>query len=176
MHALVITELAGVGDSDHPGLVPLAPGRECTLGGRAGVHREVFPGCAQGAEHCGRRRMKSVGDVIDGWVPDTIRVVSGEDRELAEALYLRYARAVHLYALRRINADAAQDVTAETFLVAWRRRASMPADPLPWLYAIARRVLANQRRSATRQRRWSTAWRSSHSQSNAPPTVASPRH
>ena len=39
---------------------------------------------------------------------------------------------------------------AETFLVAWRRLDDVPADALPWLYGVARRVLANQRRSADR--------------------------
>jgi len=54
------------------------------------------------------------------------------------------------YALRRAGPDAAQDVVAETFLVAWRRFEDVPPDPLPWLYGTARRVLANQRRSAAR--------------------------
>jgi RNA polymerase sigma-70 factor, ECF subfamily len=39
---------------------------------------------------------------------------------------------------------------AETFLVAWRRLDEMPSDGLPWLYGVARRVLANQRRTADR--------------------------
>jgi RNA polymerase sigma-70 factor (ECF subfamily) len=43
-------------------------------------------------------------------------------------------------------------VVSETFLVAWRRLDSVPDDPLPWLYGVARRVLANQRRSAGRAR------------------------
>jgi RNA polymerase sigma-70 factor (ECF subfamily) len=41
-------------------------------------------------------------------------------------------------------------VIAETFLIAWRRFDDLPSDPLPWLYGVARRVLANQRRSAGR--------------------------
>jgi RNA polymerase sigma-70 factor, ECF subfamily len=57
---------------------------------------------------------------------------------------------VRAYALRRASPDAAQDVVADTFLVVWRRLEDVPADALPWLYGIARRVLANQRRSADR--------------------------
>jgi RNA polymerase sigma factor (sigma-70 family) len=57
---------------------------------------------------------------------------------------------VRAYALRRAAPDAAQDVVAETFLVAWRRLEQVPADALPWLYGTARRVLANQRRAAAR--------------------------
>jgi RNA polymerase sigma-70 factor (ECF subfamily) len=57
---------------------------------------------------------------------------------------------VRAYALRRAGPDAAQDVVADTFLVAWRRLEDVPDDALPWLYGTARRVLANQRRSADR--------------------------
>ncbi len=46
--------------------------------------------------------------------------------------------------------EAAQDVVSETFLVAWRRLDDVPDDALPWIYGVARRVLANQRRSADR--------------------------
>lgn len=58
--------------------------------------------------------------------------------------------AVRGYALRRTSPDAAQDVVAETFLVAWRRLEDVPDDALPWLFGVARRVLANQRRSSDR--------------------------
>jgi RNA polymerase sigma-70 factor, ECF subfamily len=48
----------------------------------------------------------------------------------------------------------ADDVTAETFAVAWRRRDELPGDDVRlWLFGVARRVLANQRRSAQRQER-----------------------
>jgi RNA polymerase sigma-70 factor (ECF subfamily) len=54
------------------------------------------------------------------------------------------------YCLRR-RPETAEDALAETFAVAWRRRDAIPQEPLPWLYGVARRVLANQRRSARRQ-------------------------
>jgi len=55
------------------------------------------------------------------------------------------------YALRR-GADAeAPDVVTETFLVAWRRLDDVPGDPLPWLLNVARKVIANRRRSETRR-------------------------
>jgi RNA polymerase sigma factor (sigma-70 family) len=70
--------------------------------------------------------------------------------ERFEVLFRESYPLVRAYALRRAAADAAQDVVADTFLVAWRRLEDVPEDALPWLYGTARRVLANQRRSASR--------------------------
>ena len=67
-----------------------------------------------------------------------------------EGLFREHYPLVRAYALRRAAPDAAQDVVADTFLVAWRRLDDLPHDPLPWLYATARKVLANQRRTASR--------------------------
>lgn len=67
------------------------------------------------------------------------------------ALFETYYGQVHAYARRRTTQPAdADDVVAETFTVAWRRLGEMPEEPLPWLYGVARRVLANQRRGRNR--------------------------
>src|SRR4051794_31069206 len=71
-----------------------------------------------------------------------------EDR--FEEVFREHYDAVRGFAFRRVPGDLAQDAVAETFLVAWRRLDDVPADALPWLYGVARRVLANQRRSADR--------------------------
>jgi RNA polymerase sigma-70 factor (ECF subfamily) len=55
------------------------------------------------------------------------------------------------YALRRTDAATADDVVSEVFLIVERRLADVPVDALPWLYGVARRVLANQRRSDSRR-------------------------
>jgi RNA polymerase sigma-70 factor (ECF subfamily) len=65
-------------------------------------------------------------------------------------MFREHHAGVRAYALRRAPAELAQDAVAETFLVAWRRLDDVPADALPWLYGVARRTLANQRRSAVR--------------------------
>jgi RNA polymerase sigma factor (sigma-70 family) len=60
------------------------------------------------------------------------------------------------YALRRADdAEDAADVVSETFLVAWRRLPEVPEEPAArlWLYGVARRVLANQRRGSARRGR-----------------------
>ena len=77
---------------------------------------------------------------------------SRADRIAFEALFEEHHRAVLAYALRRTRIDAdAEDVVAETFAIAWRRLDSLPDDALPWLFGVARRVLANQRRGAARR-------------------------
>ena len=74
-----------------------------------------------------------------------------ERRRRLEALFAEQAEAVRAYALRRIGPEAADDTVSEVFVVACRRIEHVPEDPLPWLLACARRVLANQRRGARRR-------------------------
>jgi RNA polymerase sigma-70 factor (ECF subfamily) len=67
-------------------------------------------------------------------------------------VFEEHVRAVSAYALRRTTPMEADDVVAETFLIAWRRLDELPPDAKPWLLGVARRVLANQRRAAGRRR------------------------
>lgn len=67
------------------------------------------------------------------------------------ALWDAHSRRVLAYALRRTDAETAQEVMAETFLVAWRRLAEIPGDPLPWLLVVARNTMSNLHRSRYRQ-------------------------
>jgi len=70
------------------------------------------------------------------------------------ALYAETYRPILAYAMRRTRSvDDANDVVSSTFLVAWRRLDDvLDADvPLAWLYGVARKTLANQRRSTQRQ-------------------------
>jgi RNA polymerase sigma-70 factor, ECF subfamily len=76
--------------------------------------------------------------------------VAPRREERFEDLFREHYAAVRGYALRRAPGDVAQEVVAETFLVAWRRLDDVPDDALPWLFGVARRVLANQRRSERR--------------------------
>jgi RNA polymerase sigma-70 factor (ECF subfamily) len=65
-------------------------------------------------------------------------------------LYERYFDAVRAYAWRRAP-GLADEIVAETFLVAWRRLPEVPDDALPWLIGVARNVRSNLRRSDRRQ-------------------------
>lgn len=70
-------------------------------------------------------------------------------------LFDRHAAAVHRYLARRIG-EPADDLLAETFLVAFRRRASyqpMRLDVRPWLFGIATNVLHRHMRQEERRYR-----------------------
>lgn len=80
--------------------------------------------------------------------------MSAEPDAAFRDLYARHFDAVLGFALRRCDRpEDAADVTAETFVVAWRRLRHVPAGDgtRPWLYGVARRVLANQRRGEGRR-------------------------
>ncbi len=72
---------------------------------------------------------------------------------LAQA-WREHSAAVLAYAARRTSsAEDAADVLAETYLIAWRRIESMPHEPdaRPWLFTVARNVLANHYRATSRR-------------------------
>jgi RNA polymerase sigma factor (sigma-70 family) len=72
------------------------------------------------------------------------------DKRRHDALFAAHHDAVWRFAVRRIGEDGAEDVVAETFLVAWRRLDAVPEQELAWLLGVARKVIANQRRGQRR--------------------------
>lgn len=74
------------------------------------------------------------------------------DESRFRRLYDDHAGAVHRFALRRAGPNTADDVLAETFLVAWRRLDEVPADrERAWLLTTARWVLSEASRSRRRR-------------------------
>lgn len=69
-----------------------------------------------------------------------------------EEVYRAFHGRVWAFVARRIGPSAAEDITAETFLIAWRKLESLPSEPLPWLYGVARNLLLRQDASDTRER------------------------
>ena len=68
---------------------------------------------------------------------------------LQTAFTLHHA-ALFSYARRRTSSvEDAEEAVSATYLTAWRKVDAMPREPETrrWLYAVTRRVLANQRRS-----------------------------
>lgn len=58
------------------------------------------------------------------------------------------------FAQRRVHPSHAEDITADTFLVAWRRFDDAPNEPdhlRAWLFGVARHCLLNTRRGQVRQ-------------------------
>jgi RNA polymerase sigma factor (sigma-70 family) len=53
---------------------------------------------------------------------------------------------------RRVPAADAEDIVSTVFLTAWRRYDDMPADARPWLFGVARGVMANQTRGWLRRK------------------------
>jgi RNA polymerase sigma factor (sigma-70 family) len=70
-----------------------------------------------------------------------------------ELIFDRHFGAVHRYLHRRAGRDLADELTAETFALAFSRRGSCRASGsvLPWLYGIATHSLHRHRRSERRQ-------------------------
>jgi DNA-directed RNA polymerase specialized sigma24 family protein len=72
------------------------------------------------------------------------------------AIYDRHAGEILRYVHARLGPDLAEDITAETFLAAFRRRDHYDlawADARPWLYGIAIRLIGKHRRAESRYRR-----------------------
>src|SRR5260370_18416506 len=86
----------------------------------------------------------------------TIIGLSVSDPEKFAVVFRRHAPAIQRYVARRIGHEAADDVVAETFLVAFRQRASYRDDErdcLPWLYGIATNLVGRHWRTEVRQLR-----------------------
>jgi RNA polymerase sigma-70 factor (ECF subfamily) len=76
------------------------------------------------------------------------------NRAYFESLYRNHYASILRFAARRTDPHAARDVTAETFLVAWRRLDSVPrSNELAWLYTTARNMLIHELRGQTRRSR-----------------------
>lgn len=98
---------------------------------------------------------------MSGPPPSTVRTEddaeivaqSLEQPELFALLYDRYAPDIHRYAARRLGDTAADDIAADTFLVAFRIRSRYDRtrpNARPWLYGIAGNLIGKQRRAEVR--------------------------
>jgi RNA polymerase sigma factor (sigma-70 family) len=78
------------------------------------------------------------------------------DPDQFAAIFDRHAPYVHRYLARRLGREAADDLVAETFLVAFGKRKRYDqsrADARPWLYGIATNLVSQHRRDEARQLR-----------------------
>jgi RNA polymerase sigma factor (sigma-70 family) len=85
-----------------------------------------------------------------------VMVASRQEPSKFAEIFDRYHAEIHRYVGRRLGADAADDIAAETFLVAFRKRARFAADQgqvRSWLYGIATRLVNRHRRDEVRRYR-----------------------
>ncbi|MFB4295709.1 RNA polymerase sigma factor [Actinomadura sp. NTSP31] len=71
-------------------------------------------------------------------------------------LFDRHGDEIHRYVARRLGSGMAEDVVAETFLTAFRKRGRYDGtrpDARPWLYGIATRAVGAHRRAEVRRNR-----------------------
>jgi len=81
----------------------------------------------------------------------------GGDGAAFAGFYLRHKDRLYSHVLNRVRSTAdAEDLTAETFELAWQKRAAITlhpdADILPWLFATANHLLQVHFHRATRRR------------------------
>ncbi|AQZ62250.1 RNA polymerase subunit sigma-70 [[Actinomadura] parvosata subsp. kistnae] len=75
------------------------------------------------------------------------------DPDLFTAVHDRYYRDIYLYVAGRLDTQIAEDLAAETFLLAFDRRDRYEperGDLRPWLFGIATNLIARHRRKETR--------------------------
>jgi RNA polymerase sigma factor (sigma-70 family) len=79
-----------------------------------------------------------------------------DDPELFGTIFDRYYPGIHGFASRRLGRDLADDVAAETFLVAfdrWQRYDTAYDSARPWLFGIASNLIAGHQRAEARRYR-----------------------
>jgi RNA polymerase sigma-70 factor, ECF subfamily len=84
----------------------------------------------------GRGQAEAATDADDA----AIIQLSRHEPEYFTELFRRHATYIQRYVVRRLGRDAADDIVAETFLLAFRQRDSYDqtrSDARPWLYGIA---------------------------------------
>jgi RNA polymerase sigma-70 factor (ECF subfamily) len=96
------------------------------------------------------------GEQADPVTDDAVLAGSLREPERFGLIYDRHFPGIYRYIASRLGPDDAGDLTAETFIDAFRRRASF--DPArgsvrPWLFGIASRLVAQHRRAEARRYR-----------------------
>src|ERR1700726_1005810 len=83
----------------------------------------------------------------------TVIQLSRHEPEHFTVLFRRHAPHIQRYVVRRLGPDVADDIVAETFLLAFRQRNRYDlarSDARPWLYGIATNLIGRHRRAEIR--------------------------
>jgi RNA polymerase sigma factor (sigma-70 family) len=99
-------------------------------------------------------RLKRLQETDEGICSDAALIARSMGApECFASLFDRHAPAIHSYIARRVGPDAADDLAAEVFLIAFQRRRTYNAayaDARPWLYGIATNLVGRRRRDEVR--------------------------
>jgi RNA polymerase sigma factor (sigma-70 family) len=79
---------------------------------------------------------------------------SWDDPDVFAVLFSRYADDIHRYAARRLGAEVADDLMAETFVIAFQQRRRYDLSrphARPWLYGIVTNLVGQHRRAEARR-------------------------
>ena len=74
------------------------------------------------------------------------------DKERFREMHSRVYPDLLRFVERRVPPSEAEDIVSTVFLTAWRRFGEVPEDARPWLFAVARKTMANQVRGWLRRR------------------------
>ncbi|WAL68094.1 RNA polymerase sigma factor [Amycolatopsis cynarae] len=98
--------------------------------------------------------VRAAGEQTDG---DLWQRAADGDEASFTALFERHAQAVWNHAYRLTGSwTAAEDLTSNTFLIAWRKRREVPLvceSALPWLYTVAGNLARTENRGRGRRLR-----------------------
>lgn len=99
---------------------------------------------------------RMLGAVDDQFDDAAVLARSVREPDRFAAIYDRYFSEVYRYVAGRLGRDVADDLAAEAFLIAFRKRDRF--DPVrgsvrPWLYGIATNLIGQHRRQETRRYR-----------------------
>ncbi|MFC4016929.1 RNA polymerase sigma factor [Micromonospora sp. GCM10011542] len=76
----------------------------------------------------------------------------GARQERFRSLHIETYADLLRFVERRVPVAEAEDIVSSVFLTAWRRFDELPDDARPWLFAVARKTMANQSRGWLRRR------------------------
>lgn len=82
---------------------------------------------------------------------DSVTPSADSDADRLAGLFVQHAPRVFAYVRRQVARADVDDIVSDTFMVAWRRRGEVPEDALPWLLVVARKTVANWRRTTARR-------------------------
>ncbi|MFK4242222.1 RNA polymerase sigma factor [Micromonospora chokoriensis] len=108
------------------------------------------------------KHLRRATDVDVGAMTDAAVIArSVQEPEMFSTVFDRHAPHIHRYLARRLGVSAADDLVAETFLAAFRRRDRFDvthSNARPWLYGIATNIVGQHWRNEEREYRLREAY------------------